>query len=114
MLRINLEGAGCAVDEAATEDLLALPRHGPYHALVLNLNGRDRRLCEAVNAMRRRNEGLVVAAYSVWPLDEMIRRLCIDMYVETPFDVSRFAEAVRRACERGAVPAGMAEVERAL
>ncbi|GEM_PF-3373106 len=100
ILRVNLEGAGCAVTETSGEGLDRLVREASFAALVLNLDGRGPGVCDAVNVLRRRNEGAVIAGYSILPVDERIRQMCIDMYVETPFDVARLANEVRRACER--------------
>jgi DNA-binding response OmpR family regulator len=109
ILRINLEGAGCQVTESTGQDLPCCARQAAVDALVINLDVRTTDVCEAVHALRRRNPGAVVAGYSILPPDDTVRRLCIDMYVEKPFDLTLFVARLRGACARvGDLPPGPA------
>lgn len=101
MLRVNLEGAGCAVTETDGTDLPARAA-GVFDAVVVNLDARSPDVRDAVCTLRRRAPGLLVAGYSILPLDDHVRHMCIDIYVETPFDVARFVTQLRRAYDRSA------------
>ena len=100
ILRVNLEGAGCQVIEIDGRDLQCGARQADVDALVINLDVRDTDVCEAVHTLRRRIPGAVVAGYSILPPDETVRRLCIDVYVEKPFDLTVFVARLRGACAR--------------
>jgi len=104
ILRVNLEGAGCQVIEVDVQDLQRQARSADVDALVINLDVRTTDVCDAVHALRRRIPGAVVAGYSILPPDDTVRRLCIDMYVEKPFDLTVFVARLRRACERAQGP----------
>ena len=101
ILRVNLEGVGCQVIESDDRDLQQQVRHADVDALVINLDVRNADVCDAVHALRLRIPGAVVAGYSILPPDDTVRRLCIDMYVEKPFDLSVFVARLRGAWERG-------------
>ncbi len=103
VLRVNLEGAGCRVIEIDGEELQWRARHEAVDALVLNLDARGRDVCEAVHALRRRVPGAVVAGYSILPPDDAVRRLCIDLYVEKPFDLALFVARLRSVCTRASL-----------
>ena len=100
ILRVNLESAGCQVAESDCADLPQQARCVHVDALVINLDVRTSDVCEAVHALRRRNPGAVVAGYSILPADAVVRRLCIDMYVEKPFDLALFAARLCSVCEQ--------------
>lgn len=100
IVRINLEGAGCAVIEADSSDLQRRASEESFDALVINLDVRDTDVCAVVDALRQRVPTAVIAGYSILPPDEAVRRLCIDMYVEKPFDLTQFASRIWGACER--------------
>lgn len=114
VLRINLESAGCQVVETNGADLPARVRALSFAALVINLDVRDPGVCGAVNVLRRRTPGAVVAGYSILPIDDRVRQLCIDYYVETPFDLTEFVAHVRAACTRAASMAGVTGADLAL
>lgn len=100
IVRVNLEGAGCQVIEIDGRNLRSEVPHADVDALVINLDVRTADVCDAVHALRRRIPGAVVAGYSILPPDETVRRLCIDLYVEKPFDLTLFVARLRGACER--------------
>ena len=100
IVRVNLESAGCQVAECDGADLQQQARCTHVDALVINLDVRTTDICEAVHTLRRRNPGVVVAGYSILPADAVVRRLCIDMYVEKPFDLALFAARLCSACEQ--------------
>lgn len=100
ILRVNLEGAGCRVIELDGHDLQCGVGHAEIDALVINLDVRNTDVCEAVHKLRRQAPNTIVAGYSILPLDETVRRLCIDMYVEKPFDLGLFVAHLRGACDR--------------
>jgi DNA-binding response OmpR family regulator len=104
ILRVNLEGAGCQVIESDGQGLRSGVGHVEIDALVINLDVRSTDICDAVYTLRRRIPSAVVAGYSILPLDEAVRRLCIDMYVEKPFDLSVFVARLRGACDRAGRP----------
>lgn len=114
ILRINLESASCQVVETDGADLLARVRALSFAALVINLDVRDPNVCGAVNVLRRRTPGAVVAGYSILPMDDRVRQLCIDYYVETPFDLTQFVAHVRTACSRAANLTGISGADLAL
>lgn len=99
IVRVNLESAGCQVAECDGADLHQQARCTHVDALVINLDVRTTVVCEAVHALRRRNPGVVVAGYSILPADTVVRQLCIDLYVEKPFDLAVFARRLCSACE---------------
>lgn len=100
ILRVNLEGAGCRVVEIDGADLHRCVRHEPLDALVINLDVRGADVCDAVHILRRRVPGAVIAGYSILPADDTVHHLCIDMYVEKPFDLTLFVARLRSACTR--------------
>lgn len=100
ILRVNLEGAGCQVIETDSQGLPCGVRQADVDALVINLDVRNTTVCDAVHILRRRIPGAVVAGYSILPPDETVRHLCIDLYVEKPFDLSVFVARLRGACDK--------------
>jgi CheY-like chemotaxis protein len=104
ILRVNLEGGGCQVAETDGPGLQAGVGQADIDALVINLDVRNDEVCDAVNRFRRRIPGAVVAGYSILPPDEAVRRLCVDLYVEKPFDITAFVARLRGACARARRP----------
>jgi CheY-like chemotaxis protein len=100
IMRVNLEGGGCQVAETDGPGLQAGVGRADIDALVINLDVRSAEVCDAVNTFRRRIPGAVVAGYSILPPDEAVRRLCVDLYVEKPFDITAFVARLRGACAR--------------
>jgi DNA-binding response OmpR family regulator len=112
IVRVNLESAGCQVAECDCGDLQQQARRTHINALVINLDVRTSDVCAAVHVLRRRNPGVVIAGYSIWPADEVVRYLCIDMYVEKPFDLALFAARLCRVCTRATPTDGEAGLAR--
>ncbi len=102
ILRVNLEGAGCSVTETDSSDLRQRVTAAGFDAVVINLDARSPDVRDAVCALRRRSPGVLIAGYSILPLDDHIRHMCMDLYVETPFDVAAFVARLRRAYDRSA------------
>jgi DNA-binding response OmpR family regulator len=114
VLRVNLEGVGCRVVEADQQSLPCEVRNLPFDAVVLDLDACDGRVRGALHVLRRRMPGAVIAGYSIMPLDDDVRLMCMDMFVEKPFDVWDFAVRLRAACDRATKAIGIGSADLSL
>ncbi|MCL4543592.1 MAG: hypothetical protein M1118_03165 [Chloroflexi bacterium] len=104
LLRMHFEMAGCTVQEAVHADLGSLlMRLTNVDILVLDLDERSLPTAQAVRLLRRRTPEAVVGGYSILPPDSFVEQLCLDSFVEKPFDVQVFVGGLVRARDRSSV-----------
>ncbi len=94
VLRLNFETLGIEVFETTPDQLRDPAIPVPINGLVINLDGCSEQLCQSIHWQRHRNGSLIVAAYSVWPMRERFRQLCLHTFQEAPLDVPAFTATV--------------------
>jgi hypothetical protein len=112
LLRVHFEAAGCLVCDG--EGLTAIPLQKRWDVLIIDLDDRSADVLAAIRVCRRFFPGVIVGGYSIRPADTFIQQLCLDRFMEKPFEVQEFVKHLIRACHRSAIHLDVANGDSAL